>query len=103
MALAKPFFVGSISGCIATSVIQPVDTVKVIIQSKREAAGKGQVNLSPFHIGREVVDQQGVKGLYKGLDSALLRQLIYCGIRLGLYRGFEDEIKYKQNRAMTFG
>ena len=52
MALAKPFFVGSISGAIATSVIQPVDTVKVIIQSKKELAGKTQVNLSPFHIGR---------------------------------------------------
>ena len=42
-------------------------------------------------------------GLYKGLDSAILRQVIYCGIRLGLYRGFEEDIKGRQNRAMTFG
>ena len=34
-AIAKPFLVGSISGCIATSVIQPVDCVKVMIQSKK--------------------------------------------------------------------
>ena len=32
-------------------------------------------------------------GLYKGLDSAILRQFIYCGIRLGLYRGIEEDIK----------
>ena len=51
-SMVKPFLVGSISGCIATSVIQPVDTVKVIIQSKKEAAGKAKVDLSPFSIGR---------------------------------------------------
>ena len=52
MALVKPFLVGSIAGSIATSVIQPVDTVKVQIQSRREAAGRTKVNLSPFAIGR---------------------------------------------------
>jgi hypothetical protein len=51
-SLVKPFLVGSISGVMATSVIQPVDTVKVIIQSRKEAAGKTQVNLSPFFIAR---------------------------------------------------
>lgn len=55
MSLFKPFIVGSISGCMATSVIQPVDTVKVIIQSKKEAAGRGAVNVSPFHIARELI------------------------------------------------
>jgi hypothetical protein len=36
----KPFLVGSLSGSIATTVIQPIDTVKVLIQSKRELVGK---------------------------------------------------------------
>jgi len=31
----KPFLVGSLSGSVASAVIQPIDTVKVIIQSKR--------------------------------------------------------------------
>ena len=35
MSIAKPFFVGSISGVVATSVIQPVDCVKVNIQSMK--------------------------------------------------------------------
>lgn len=34
-ALFKSFAVGSISGCVATCVIQPIDTVKVLIQSRR--------------------------------------------------------------------
>lgn len=32
---AKPFLVGSLSGSVASAVIQPIDTVKVLIQSKR--------------------------------------------------------------------
>lgn len=62
MVLLKPFLVGSISGCIATSVIQPIDTVKVIIQSRREAAGKGAVNLSPFSIAGDIIKEDGVIG-----------------------------------------
>lgn len=32
-----------------------------------------------------------------------MRQVVYTGIRLGLYRVFEDDIKHRQNRFMTFG
>jgi hypothetical protein len=102
MSLFKPFIVGSISGSIATCVIQPVDTVKVVIQAKREAAGRTVINLSPFHVCSEVVESSGVLALYRGLDSALLRQFVYCGIRLGLYKVFEDDIKFKENRSLTF-
>lgn len=59
---AKPFLVGSLSGSIASAVIQPIDTIKVVIQNKREAAGKNVVNLSPFFVGREVVQKNGVIG-----------------------------------------
>lgn len=64
---AKPFLVGSLSGSVASAVIQPIDTVKVLIQSKREAAGKNVVNLSPFHIGREVIEKNGVIGTPVGI------------------------------------
>ena len=59
---AKPFLVGSLSGSVASAVIQPIDTVKVIIQSKRESAGKTVVNLSPFFVGREIIQKNGVIG-----------------------------------------
>jgi solute carrier family 25 (mitochondrial oxoglutarate transporter), member 11 len=32
-----------------------------------------------------------------------MRQVVYCGIRLGLYRLLEDRVKYGQNRPLTFG
>jgi hypothetical protein len=61
-AYIQPFLVGSLSGSIASAVIQPIDTVKVIIQSKRESAGKKIVNLSPFFVGKELIHNNGVIG-----------------------------------------
>ena len=48
----QPFLVGSLSGSIASTVIQPVDTIKVLIQVRREDAGMKKVNLSPFAIAQ---------------------------------------------------
>ena len=48
----KPFIIGSLSGSVASAVIQPIDTTKVVIQNKREAAGKTKVNLNPFFIAK---------------------------------------------------
>jgi len=42
-------------------------------------------------------------GLYKGLDSAILRQFIYCGMRLGIYKALEDRVKHNEKRNLTFG
>jgi solute carrier family 25 oxoglutarate transporter 11 len=56
---------------VATAVIQPIDMVKVRIQLKSEARGK---NLSPFIIAKDIfANEGGIKGFYKGIDSALLR------------------------------
>lgn len=90
------------SGSIASSVIQPVDTVKVLIQVRREEAGLKKANLSPFAIAKEVIQNDGVLGLYKGLDSAILRQLVYAGVRLGLYKTVEDHYMENYNRKLTF-
>jgi hypothetical protein len=38
-------------------------------------------------------NEGGVKGLYQGLDSALLRQAVYASARLGLYFNFTESLK----------
>jgi solute carrier family 25 oxoglutarate transporter 11 len=63
--IAKPFIIASLSGCIATSVIQPIDTVKVNIQSLREAAGRTKVDLSPLKVAKDIVNRNGVAGTSK--------------------------------------
>ena len=100
----KPFIIGSMSGSVASAVIQPIDTVKVVIQSRRQAAGRGAAVTNPIVVAKEVITENGVVGLYKGLDSAILRQFIYCGIRLGLYKSLEDRQKLKSGgKNISFG
>lgn len=68
---AKNFAIGGMSGMIATSCIQPIDMIKVRLQLRGEAKSG---NLSPFSVARDIYAHEGgIKGFYKGIDSALLR------------------------------
>jgi len=88
------FLIGGLSGMAATSVIQPIDMVKVRIQVKSE---HGEKNLSPFTTAKDIIKNEGgVKALYRGLDSALLRQAVYATMRLGLYFSISDHLKERK-------
>jgi solute carrier family 25 oxoglutarate transporter 11 len=85
----KPFVTGSLAGMSATSVIQPIDMVKVRIQllaGTAEAAG-------PLTVATNLLKAEGIGGMYKGIDSALTRQVIYTGSRLGLFDYFIEAAK----------
>ena len=88
------FALGGISGSTATLFIQPIDMVKVRIQLLSE---QGLKNLNPITVGRDIVQKDGVLNLYKGLDSAIVRQLFYGTTRLGLFYSFLDYFKTKNN------
>ena len=58
------FGVGGLSGMTATSIVQPVDMVKVRIQLKSEASAG---SLSPFNVAREIyASEGGLKAFYRG-------------------------------------
>lgn len=79
------FAFGGLSGMIATFVIQPLDTVKVRIQLIGEKAVKGS-SKSFFSTAKNIFANEGARGFYKGLDSALFRQATYSTARLGIYK-----------------
>jgi len=84
--LARTFFIGGLSGCTSTCIIQPVDMVKVQIQARSEALGKGS-NVSPFTVIRGMLSNgKGFRQFYRGLDSALMRQITYTTTRMGIYK-----------------
>ena len=86
LRLLAPFAIGGFSGAVATSVIQPLDTLKVQVQIISEQLGRGnQSNLSLSNIVRKIKNDQGLQVLYRGLDSAIFRQLFYASARLGAY------------------
>lgn len=103
MDFCRPFLFGGLSGCFATSIIQPIDTVKVQIQvigesNANKAVGGATLSTSPFNIASNVIKSEGIKGLYKGLDAALLRQITYGTTRLGLFRLLTDEYVDRYDR-----
>ena len=81
MALIYNFLTGGLSGMGATCITQPIDMIKVRIQLRGEAKGK----TSPIDVAKEIYHQGGIKGFYRGIDSALARQAVYASLRIGLY------------------
>ncbi|GAB65155.1 mitochondrial 2-oxoglutarate/malate carrier protein [Plasmodium cynomolgi strain B] len=94
----KPFVVGGVSGMFATFCVQPLDMIKVRIQLNAE--GKNAVK-NPFIIGKNIIVNEGVLSLYKGLDAGLTRQIVYTTGRLGLFRTFSDMVK-KEGEPLPF-
>ena len=58
-----------------------MDMIKVRIQLRSESGG----STSPVNVAKEIYSNGGVKEFYRGLDSALLRQVVYGTLRLGIY------------------
>jgi len=88
---------GGISGILATLVIQPIDMVKVRIQLASEAG----TSVSPFTITKDYYRDYGIKGFYKGLDSAILRQACYATTRLGIFYSLIDYFR-AQSKDVSF-
>ena len=88
------FFFGGVSGCTATCIIQPIDMIKTQIQLSSEG---GAAKLSPFTIASNFVKENSFKALYRGLDSALLRQVLYTTSRFGIFYTLTDKAKRRNN------
>lgn len=99
-----PFVFGSIASCTATCVIQPMDTLKVRLQIASESKGlnKGAGSTSVFATAKNMVSQEGIGAFYHGLGSALLRQVTYGTIRVGLYRHW-TESDAKKGVSLSMG
>jgi solute carrier family 25 oxoglutarate transporter 11 len=100
MDTIQPFLFGGFSGMSATCIIQPIDTVKVRIQIMGENLSQGST--SPLAVGRKILAEEGVFSLYRGLDSALMRQATYTTARLGIYRTLFNKRELHYGGAIPF-
>lgn len=93
------FLIGGVSGIIATCVIQPIDLVKVQIQIRSEM---GEKNLKALKIAKEIFkENKSFKPFYKGLDSAILRQVLYISTRNGVFYNLTDFYTKKYGKKPT--
>lgn len=95
----QPFVVGGFGGCVATSIVQPIDMVKVRIQLIGEKTGP-DVSRNPFRVAKNLIANEGVLGIYKGLDAGLIRQITYTTARMGIFRVTSDAIKSPNEKTL---
>ncbi|KAJ6680234.1 MITOCHONDRIAL DICARBOXYLATE CARRIER-RELATED [Salix purpurea] len=91
--IVSHFGTSGLSVAVATATTHPLDVLKVRLQmqlvgQRGPLTGMGQV-------AAQVLKKEGPKALYLGLMPALIRSVLYGGLRLGLY----EPSKYACNLA----
>ena len=79
----KGIALGAIGSSISEIVVMPMDVAKTRLQMQG-ADGTSQYR-GLMHCFRRVVSAEGMAALYKGIEPALARQMVYGGLRYGLY------------------
>ena len=103
MRAALPFINGGLAGMTATSVIQPVDMIKVRLQLAGEGVKTGP-KPTPVTVFRDILAQGKVMDLYTGLSAGLLRQAVYTTARLGFFDTFMKSLSARaKERGTTIG
>jgi hypothetical protein len=80
--LVKPFAMGAVTGCCSALVLLPSEIIKCKLQG---VVGK---NVTAGEIIKKVVKQQGVRGLFAGLDAQLARDASFYALFFGSYEMF---------------
>ncbi|KAF5578818.1 mitochondrial carrier [Fusarium subglutinans] len=99
---ALPFIVGCGSGIVATTCVQPIDTIKVRLQ----LADRSVLRVTTWSIARDLIVEGGILNMYQGLSAAIMRSLIYGTMRLGLFSTFEKELARRareRGTTLSFG
>lgn len=84
------FFCGFAGSCSGELVTQPIDMIKTRLHLAGELGAKRPFGYKDGVVGwiqavRSVIQEEGFRELYRGLQPALLRQATYGTLRLGMY------------------
>lgn len=85
----EPFVCGGTAATFASIVIHPIDLAKVRMQLYGQMNPGKPVPSFPTIISN-MVAADGVTSVYKGVDAAIGRQMVYGTARIGLHRKFSD-------------
>lgn len=94
------FLIGGLTGVIATTLILPFDCIKIQMQLKSES-GEKRIGLISTIKDIYVKNNRSIKPFYKGIDSALIRQIIINSVGLGLFYQINDNIVKEKGRRPT--
>lgn len=100
--VAEPFVCGGTAASFASCVIHPMDLAKVRMQLYGHMnPGKPVPGFPALLSG--MVKNDGISSIYKGVDAAIGRQLVYGTARIGLHRTFSDAlVEYNDGKPINF-
>lgn len=82
------FIAGGLAACGAVTATHPFETVKIRLQLQGELQAK-DVAVKKYkgvlHGVRVIAQNEGLKGLYRGIGCAYIYQILLNGCRLGFY------------------
>ncbi|CAL1717463.1 unnamed protein product [Somion occarium] len=82
---------GGVAGCVAKSVVAPLDRVKILFQANNPDFDKYAGTWSgAFKAASRIYRQRGVLGLFQGHSATLLRIFPYAAIKFMAY----DQLEY---------
>lgn len=79
------FLLGALSNALATIPLYPLILIKALSQSgagRTEGKGKGKGRHGLVAAGAGIVKQEGIAGLYKGIEGQLLKGLLSQGVMM---------------------
>ncbi|KAL1980347.1 hypothetical protein VTN96DRAFT_4250 [Rasamsonia emersonii] len=82
------FIAGGIAACGAVTVTHSFETVKIRLQLQGELQAKNAVEKKyrgVFHGIKVILQNEGPRGLFRGLGTAYIYQILLNGCRLGFY------------------
>lgn len=103
------FIAGGIAACGAVTATHPFETVKIRLQLQGELQSK-DVTIKKyrgvFHGVKVIVQNEGIKGIYRGIGAAYIYQTLLNGCRLGFYEPLRvglTQLLYKDATVQSLG
>jgi len=102
--LAEPFVCGGSAATFASCVIHPIDLAKVRMQLYGQLNPGKPIPSFPSLLSG-MIKREGPLSVYRGIDAAVGRQLVYGTARIGLHRTISDIMvnKYNDGKPVNFG
>uniref|UniRef100_A0A6U3X299 Mitochondrial carrier protein n=1 Tax=Ditylum brightwellii TaxID=49249 RepID=A0A6U3X299_9STRA len=99
---AEPFVCGGSAATFASCVIHPIDLAKVRMQLYGQL-NPGKPVPSFTSILSTMVKNDGVSSVYKGVDAAIGRQMVYGTARIGLHRTISNKmVEWNEGKPINF-
>ncbi|QSL66787.1 hypothetical protein MERGE_001173 [Pneumocystis wakefieldiae] len=82
---------GGISGCVAKTIIAPLDRIKILFQtSNPHYLEYSKMRFGFLHAGRNIWKNEGIFGLFRGHSVTLIRVFPYAAIKFLSYEKYRD-------------